>query len=326
MATRITGSAPPRTRGDRDPQGNARPARPAPRVPVPPGAVPPRPVPPYAVPPQAVPPQAVPPRGTSPARGARSQPARPPARTVTPAGRPGLKAVLALGTEAPPRARTAARPKAAPKAAPPRTASIATLSKTAPPKTAPKATLPKTASRAAPPKTAPPKAAPPKAAPPKTAPPKTALPKAAPPKTAPPKSAPPIGPVPRATPRAASGAASPETADVGGARRRMPFLLLIVGMLCGALVCLLVISTTLAAGSFRITSLQQRDQALAKQQQQLQQQVAQDQAPSVIAQRAEQLGMRPVTQLEFLNVKTGKISSDAATGADAQIQVPGYTP
>ncbi|MGD0934960.1 MAG: hypothetical protein ABR922_10360, partial [Streptosporangiaceae bacterium] len=151
-------------------------------------------------------------------------------------------------------------------------------------------------------------------------------PKAAPPKTAPPKSAPPIGPVPRATPRAASGAASPETADVGGARRRMPFLLLIVGMLCGALVCLLVISTTLAAGSFRITSLQQRDQALAKQQQQLQQQVAQDQAPSVIAQRAEQLGMRPVTQLEFLNVKTGKISSDAATGADAQIQVPGYTP
>ena len=106
----------------------------------------------------------------------------------------------------------------------------------------------------------------------------------------------------------------------------MPFLLLIVGMLCGALVCLLVISTTLAAGSFRITSVQQHDQALAKQQQQLQQQVAQDQAPSVIAQRAEQLGMRPVTQLEFLNVKTGKISSDAATGADAQIQVPGYTP
>jgi hypothetical protein len=198
---------------------------------------------------------------------------------VTPPGRPGLKAVLALGTEAPPRARAAAPPKTAPKTAPPKTAL-----------------------------------------------PKTALPKTALPKTALPKTAPPTGPVPRATPRAATGAASLETADVGGARRRMPFLLLIVGMLCGALVCLLVISTTLAAGSFRITSLQQRDQALAKQQQQLQQQVAQDQAPSVIAQRAEQLGMRPVTQLEFLNVKTGKISSDAATGADAQIQVPGYTP
>ena len=284
MATRITGSAPPRTRGDRDPRGNPRPARPASRVPVPPGAVPPQPVPPYAVPPHAASPP-----GTSPAQGTRSQPARPPARTVTPPGRPGLKAVLALGTEAPSRARTAAPPKTAP--------------------------------RAAPPKSAPPKAAPPKAAPPKAAP-----PKAAPPKTAAPTSAPPTGPVPRATPRAATRAASQETADAGGARRRMPFLLLIVGMLCGALVSLLVISTTLAAGSFRITSLQQHDQALAKQQQQLQQQVAQDQAPSVIAQRAEQLGMRPVTQLEFLNVKTGKISSDAATGADAQIQVPGYTP
>jgi hypothetical protein len=277
MVTRITGSAPPRTRGDRDPRGNPRPARPASRVPVPPGAVLPQAVPPHAarpqaVPPYAVPPQAVPPGGTSPARGTRSQPARPPARTVTTPGRPGLKAVLALGTEAPPRARTAAPPKTAPRAAPPRART------------------------------------------------------AAPPKSAPPKTASPTGPVPGATPRAATRAASQETADAGGARRRMPFLLLIVGMLCGALVCLLVISTTLAAGSFRITSLQQHDQALAKQQQQLQQQVAQDQAPSVIAQRAEQLGMRPVTQLEFLNVKTGKISSDAATGADAQIQVPGYTP
>ena len=105
----------------------------------------------------------------------------------------------------------------------------------------------------------------------------------------------------------------------------MPFLLLIVGMLCGALVCLLVISTTLAAGSFQITNLQQQNQALSKQQQQLQQQVAQDQAPSVIAQRAEQLGMQPAGQLQFLNVKTGQLSSDAATGAGA-IQVPGYTP
>jgi cell division protein FtsB len=106
----------------------------------------------------------------------------------------------------------------------------------------------------------------------------------------------------------------------------MPFLLLIVGMLCGALVCLLVISTTLAAGSFHISRLQQQNQALVKQQQALQQQVAQDQAPSVIAQRAEQLGMRPVGQIQFLNVKTGKISSDAATGAAANIKVPGYTP
>jgi Tfp pilus assembly protein PilN len=106
----------------------------------------------------------------------------------------------------------------------------------------------------------------------------------------------------------------------------MPFLLLVVGMLAGALVGLLVISTTLAAGSFRISTLQQQNQTLAKQQQQLQQQVAQDQAPSVIAQRAEQLGLQPVKQLEFLNIKTGKVSSNAATGSTARISVPGYTP
>ena len=43
---------------------------------------------------------------------------------------------------------------------------------------------------------------------------------------------------------------------------RMPFILLLVGLLGGALVSLLVISTTLAQGSFRITSLQQQNAEL----------------------------------------------------------------
>src|SRR5579875_501438 len=149
-----------------------------------------------------------------------------------------------------------------------------------------------------------------------------ARPAAPPRRAAPQRPAAPKRPAPPARPSSGPGA-------VAGRRttaQRMPFILLLVGLLCGALVCVLVISTTLAAGSFRITSLQQQDQALAKEQQQLQQQVAQDQAPSVIAQRAEQLGMRPVNQLRFLNVKTGKISTNAATGANAAIQVPGYTP
>jgi hypothetical protein len=139
-------------------------------------------------------------------------------------------------------------------------------------------------------------------------------------------SAPRPAPKPAAPPRPAPGPSARTGPAESAGRHRMPFLLLIVGMLCGALVCLLVISTTLAAGSFQITSLQQQNQAMAKQQQQLQQEVAQDQAPSVIAQRAEQLGMQPAGQLQFLNVKTGQISSDAATGAGATIQVPGYTP
>lgn len=145
---------------------------------------------------------------------------------------------------------------------------------------------------------------------------------------APPRPAPAMAPppLPAAPPRPAPGPSVRTGPAESAGRHRMPFLLLIVGMLCGALVCILVISTTLAAGSFQITSLQQQNQAMAKQQQQLQQEVAQDQAPSVIAQRAEQLGMKQAGQLQFLNVKTGQISSDAATGAGATIQVPGYTP
>src|SRR5436853_6128309 len=46
---------------------------------------------------------------------------------------------------------------------------------------------------------------------------------------------------------------------------RMPFILLLVGLLGGALVSLLVISTTLAQGSFRVTSLQEQNAQLAPQ-------------------------------------------------------------
>jgi hypothetical protein len=67
----------------------------------------------------------------------------------------------------------------------------------------------------------------------------------------------------------------------------MPFILLLVGLLGGALVSLLVISTTLAQGSFRMTSLQEQNAELARQAQTLTNQVAQAGNPAVIAQEAE---------------------------------------
>jgi hypothetical protein len=109
------------------------------------------------------------------------------------------------------------------------------------------------------------------------------------------------------------------------AAHRMPFFLLLCGLLGGALVSVLVISTTLAAGSFEITRLQQSNDALARQRQQLQEQVAAAQSAQVIQQRAYQLGMRPVGVLRFINLKTGKIVTDAGSGASA-VQLPGYTP
>jgi len=106
----------------------------------------------------------------------------------------------------------------------------------------------------------------------------------------------------------------------------MPFFLLLCGLLGGALISALVISTTLAAGSFQITRLQQADSALARQRQALEDQVAREQSAAVIEQRARQLGMLPVTKLQFLDLKNGKIETNEGTGAVRYIHVPGYTP
>ena len=125
-------------------------------------------------------------------------------------------------------------------------------------------------------------------------------------------------------PSAPSTPSAPRGAPRGG--HRMPFILMLCVLLGGALVCTLLISTTLAAGSYRITKLQQSVDALARQRQTLQEQVAQAQSAQVIEQQAEQLGMGQPGQLRFFNLKTGKVQTDAGSGAVQNINVPGYTP
>jgi hypothetical protein len=107
---------------------------------------------------------------------------------------------------------------------------------------------------------------------------------------------------------------------------RMPFILLLVGLLGGALISLLVISTTLAQGSFRVTHLQQQNANLARQEQSLTSEVAQASNPAVIAQEAAKLGMVQNPNLKFVNLKTGKIVAGKPTKADKEINVPGYNP
>ena len=118
----------------------------------------------------------------------------------------------------------------------------------------------------------------------------------------------------------------PATARTRPRHPRAPFILLLVGLLGGALVSLLVISTTLAQGSYRITSLQQQNANLARQEQILSNQVAQASNPAVVAKEAEQLGMRPNPRLGFIDLKTGKIIVGKPSRAEAAINVPGYTP
>jgi hypothetical protein len=106
---------------------------------------------------------------------------------------------------------------------------------------------------------------------------------------------------------------------------RMPFVLLLCGLLGGALISALVISTTLAEGSFQINKLQDSTSALARQRQTLQEQVAQAQSAQVIEQRASQLGLRRPGKLLFINLKTGKTTNDGPTWIGA-VNAPGYAP
>jgi len=128
----------------------------------------------------------------------------------------------------------------------------------------------------------------------------------------------------------ASPVARPQVRPVTGAtprsRPRTPFILLLIGLLGGALVSLLVISTTLAQGAFQITSLQQQNANLTRQEQTLNNAVAQAANPAVIAQEAEQFGMRQDPNLSFFDLKNGKIISGKVSRSDAEINVPGYTP
>jgi hypothetical protein len=106
---------------------------------------------------------------------------------------------------------------------------------------------------------------------------------------------------------------------------RTRFILLVLGMLGGGLVCLLVINTTLAAASFRIDALQRGNAALTQQEQTLQRQVATEESPSSLEHRALKLGMRTQPLLNILNLRTGRVYRQPASMPGIP-NVPGYAP
>jgi hypothetical protein len=90
----------------------------------------------------------------------------------------------------------------------------------------------------------------------------------------------------------------------------MPFVLLVLALLGGGLICLLAINTTLGATSFQIDRLQKLAKVQSVQVQTLQQQIAADEAPAKIWQEAYALGMRPQQQVEFLDLRTHRVDSE----------------
>jgi hypothetical protein len=127
----------------------------------------------------------------------------------------------------------------------------------------------------------------------------------------------------RTAPAPAAGRGGPAAVAPSGTRR-LPFVLLLCGLLGGALVSALVISTTLAEGSFQISKLQDSTITQARQLQSLQEQVAQSQSAATIEARAAQLGMRPLGELRFIDLKTGKVTTDGTNWVG--LVPPGYTP
>jgi hypothetical protein len=84
---------------------------------------------------------------------------------------------------------------------------------------------------------------------------------------------------------------------------RIPFVLLVLALLGGGLVCLLVVNTTLGAASFRISQLQSDNANLSLQEQTLLGQVAKERSPTGIEERAYQLGMRTPAGSNILDLR-----------------------
>lgn len=125
--------------------------------------------------------------------------------------------------------------------------------------------------------------------------------------------------------RPAGAAASQATAAAPRHSSRTPFILLVIGLLAGGLACLLVINTTLEAGSYQIGQLQQDNTAASQRLQELQQQVSSEQSPASIQQRALGLGLRQQQVLNFVDLRTGLTYTTTAK-LPPIYDVPGYTP
>jgi hypothetical protein len=97
---------------------------------------------------------------------------------------------------------------------------------------------------------------------------------------------------------------APARSAAGAALPRIPFVLLVLGLLGGGLVCLLVVNTTLGATSFRISQLQRDNANLSLQKETLLGQVADEQSPEGIERRAYQLGMRAQAGGNILDLRT----------------------
>ncbi|WP_396454314.1 hypothetical protein [Actinomadura sp.] len=114
---------------------------------------------------------------------------------------------------------------------------------------------------------------------------------------------------------------------------RAPFVLLIVGLLGGALVSLLLLNTVLAKDAFTLTRLQQSNKQLEQQRQALEEENAREGSPASLGKKAKALGMKEAEDPAFFHTETGRASGGAirpvphaaaaSAGAAGVLGVPG---
>ncbi|MEV5711599.1 hypothetical protein, partial [Actinoallomurus sp. NPDC052274] len=95
-------------------------------------------------------------------------------------------------------------------------------------------------------------------------------------------------------------------------RARAPFVLLVVGLLGGALVSLLLLNTVLAQDAFTLSELQRDNRQLAERKQALQADIARENDPAVLHQKARSLGMVDPRGAAFIDAHTGRVTEVGA--------------
>lgn len=109
------------------------------------------------------------------------------------------------------------------------------------------------------------------------------------------------------------------------APRRLPFVLLCSFILTAGLFALLMINMQLASGTYALHDLQQRSTVLAQDEQKLRETLAAQESPSVLAEKAQALGLVAGTAPVFLDVSDGSVTGEP-TPAPTPTQTPSPTP
>lgn len=95
-------------------------------------------------------------------------------------------------------------------------------------------------------------------------------------------------------------------------------MLLVLGLLGGALVTLLMLHAVLAEDTFEISTLQQENRILDQEEQALREQILHAESPDRIAAEAEKLGMRPGKEPEFIHLGPAEGGGGSADGGREQ--------